>query len=72
VSIGDKIVDGLPDSAIEYMHEHPGVMYVITVPLLAFCAFNLVHAIRIHMFVQDVVRNRAFDAARAASEGLGG
>jgi hypothetical protein len=66
------IADALPDSAIEYIEQHPRVIYLVTVPLLVFAAYNLEKAYRLQAAAEMFVRQRVSDAARAASEALGG
>jgi hypothetical protein len=72
MSLGEKIADSLPDSAIEYVNAHPRVVYLITVPLLVWAAWNLEKAYRLQAHAELFVRQRLSDAARAASEALGG
>lgn len=70
--IGEKIADEIPESWVKFVHEHPRVMYAISLPLLGFCAWNLIRAVRLHVLAEMFVAARESDAARAASEALGG
>lgn len=72
MSLGEKIADRIPDSAIEYVVEHPTVL---TVGTFALCAVTLA---LFHMATELDVRANDFRRARlgelqlAASEALGG
>lgn len=72
MSIGERIADSMPDSWVEYVGEHPRVLYFVTVPLLILAAYNLDKAYRLQAMAELFVKQRASDAARAASEALGG
>lgn len=72
MSLGEKVADAIPDRCFEYVHEHPRVLYAVTVPLVAFAAYTLVRGIRVHVMVEQFVAAHTADAARAASEALGG
>lgn len=62
----------IPDSVHGYFAANPRRLYLITVPLMAFTALQLVRAVRLHEQVRGVVAQQFSDAARAASEALGG
>lgn len=68
MSIGGQIADALPDSVIEYVHEHPRVVYVVTIPIVAFAVVNLVKAVRLHVAAEAFVG----EVQKTASEALGG
>ena len=72
MSLGETIADAIPDSVFEYIHDHPRVLYAVTVPLVILAAVNLERAYRLQAMAGQFVRHRASDAARAASEALGG
>lgn len=72
MSLGEKIAEKVPDSVIEYVHEHPRVLYVVTLPLLAYAVYNLLVATDLQVRVEMFVAERMADAQRAASEALGG
>ena len=72
MTIGGKVAEALPDSWIEYIHDHPRALYLISVPLVLFATYNLEAAWRLHTAVEHHVREHASELARAASEALGG
>lgn len=71
MSLGEKIADKVPDSVIEYVHEHPRVIYVVTLPLLAYAVYNLLVATDLQVRAETFVAARLADAQSAASEVLG-
>ncbi len=72
MSPGEKIADLIPDPVFEYVREHPQVLYAVTVPLIAWSLYNLLGAVRVHVRAEAFIAARAGDAARLASEALGG
>ena len=72
MTLGGKIADSLPESAVEYIERHPRVVYLVTIPLLIWAAYNLECAYRLQAHAELFVRQRVSDAARAASEALDG
>lgn len=68
MTAGERFADAIPDSVFAYVHEHPKTMYVLTVPLVVFCTYNLLRAVRLHAQVERYVA----ELQRAASEALGG
>jgi hypothetical protein len=72
MSLGEKIADSIPESVIEFVHEHPRSIYVVTVPLLAYAVYNLLRACDLQTRAEMFVAAHVADAQRAASEALGG
>ena len=72
MSLGEKIAGAIPDSAIEYVHEHPRVVYAVTIPLMAYCAWVFLRSVRLHAAAEQFVAGRVSGLPRAASEALGG
>lgn len=71
-TLSRKIADEIPDSWLEYVAEHPRVLYAITVPLVAWCGYQFGKAIRVHILAELYIAERVGDVQRAASEALGG
>jgi hypothetical protein len=72
MSLGEKIADSIPESAIEYIQEHPRILFAITIPLM-FVSLNVfIKSVRLQVMTEHFVANRASEMARAASEALGG
>jgi hypothetical protein len=72
MSIGEKIADSIPEPAMEYVREHPRVLFAITVPLMFFSLHVFVKSVRLQVMTEHIVANRASEMAQAASEALGG
>lgn len=70
--LGEKIAAEVPESLVDYINGHPRVVYAVTVPLVAWCGYTLVRAVRLHAFAEQFVAERLGDVQRAASEALGG
>ena len=62
----------VPERARLWLADDPRRLYLVTVPLVAFTGWQLVRAIRLHVSVEAVAAQYFSDAARAASEALGG
>lgn len=72
MSLGEKIAEAMPESWVQYISEHPRVVYFVTVPLVLLATYNLERAWHLQTTAEMFVKQHAADAARAASEALGG
>ncbi len=72
MTLGGKIADSQPESVIEYNERNPRAVYLVTIQLLIWAAYNLECAYRLQAHAELFVKQQVSDAARAASEALGG
>jgi hypothetical protein len=72
MNLGDKLADLVPDEVIVYVHDHPRVMYFVTVPLIALMTANLYRAMELHVKAELFVAAHKGAIQAAASEALGG
>jgi hypothetical protein len=70
--IGEKIADSIPDSVFEYVNEHPRMVYLVTVPVLAYAVYTLLQATDLQVKAEMFVAGRIAEAQMLASEALGG
>ena len=68
MTLGQKFASEMPESWGGFIHDHPRAVYAVTIPLVAFAAYNLVIAVRVHMAAEDFMGR----VQKAASEALGG
>lgn len=72
MSLGEKIAGAIPDSLIEYMHDHPRVLTVVTGAMVILAIALQISATELDVRAHDFRRARLGDAQRLASEALGG
>jgi hypothetical protein len=61
-----------PDALAEYVAGHPGALYAVSLALVGVSGALLVRSVQINVALGILMRNARSDAARAASEALGG
>jgi hypothetical protein len=62
----------VPEAVHDYVHEHPKVLVWLGIVLVAGSMYNLYDAVSYLVRAQNVVRDACSEAAREASEALGG
>ena len=70
--LGEKIADSIPDSVIEFVHDHPLVLTFATGVLVIVTTALSMSAIALDVRAVDWRRARVGDLQRAASEAHGG
>lgn len=72
MSIGERIAGVIPDSLIEYMHDHPRVLTAVTGAMVILAIALQISATELDMRANDFRRARIGEIQRTASEALGG
>ena len=62
----------MPEPARQWFAEDPERLYLITVPLMVWCGLQFARSVQLHTRVGMLAAEVRSDAARAASEALGG
>ena len=62
----------IPEPVTDYVRDHPQVLVYVGCALVAFNLYNLWDSMRFLVKVQHHMAHLSAEAARAASEGLGG
>jgi hypothetical protein len=72
VSLVEKIADAIPDSVIRYVHDHPGVMPVVSSIGVILAMAWLYQAVDLDVRAMAWRRERLAELQIARSEALGG
>jgi hypothetical protein len=72
MSLGEKIAGAVPDSLIEFVHDHPRVLTAVTAAMVVLSIAMQMAATELDVRANDFRRARLGEIQRAASEALGG
>jgi hypothetical protein len=72
VSIGEKIADAIPESFIEFVHEHPKVLTAFTGLLVGVATILLYQACELDTLACQWRKARIGEIQRVSPEALGG
>lgn len=62
----------LPEPVRDWFADDPRRLFLVTVPLIVWCGVQFLRAAQLHAAAGVIVAQHRSDAARAASEALGG